>query len=86
MMIVKMMMMIMVMMIIFMNNNVAPGGSTNDKSVITACDDYNDGNNDHNWDGMGTKQDQQDLQRWSYRALYKEGEGEADRKRDGKTT
>ena len=35
-----------------------------------------------NWDSMGTKQDQQDLQRWS----YKEGEREVDRKRDGKTT
>ena len=35
---------------------------------------------------MGTKQDQHDLQRLSYRARYEEGEEKADRKRDGKTT
>ena len=34
---------------------------------------------------MGTLQNQQDLQRGSYRARYKDEEGKADRKRDRKT-
>ena len=39
-----------------------------------------------NYDRTGTYNNQQNLQRWYYRARYKEGEGKADRKRDGMST
>jgi len=35
---------------------------------------------------MGMSQDPKDLPRQSYKELYREGEGEAGRERDGKTT